>query len=88
LASIGQLQHSGSSYGENLYYAFGSDLSRNSLWSIFKTILLNFFKEILKDATDIWYNEVVNYDYENPGFSIETGHFTQVQLLLKIEHLF
>ena len=25
-----------------------------------------------------WYNEVSDYDYDNPGFSGKTGHFTQV----------
>jgi hypothetical protein len=29
-------------------------------------------------ATDAWYNEVGQYDWSNPGFSMETGHFTQV----------
>lgn len=29
-------------------------------------------------AIDAWYNEVDKYDYDNPGFSGETGHFTQI----------
>ena len=29
-------------------------------------------------AVDAWYNEEPLYDYDNPGFSSETGHFTQV----------
>ncbi len=29
-------------------------------------------------AVDDWYNEEPLYDYDNPGFSGETGHFTQV----------
>ena len=31
-----------------------------------------------KFATDIWYEEIKNYDFNNPGFGSETGHFTQV----------
>jgi len=29
-------------------------------------------------ATDQWYREVYDYNYNNPGFSSGTGHFTQV----------
>ena len=29
-------------------------------------------------ATDMWYAEVKDYDFDNPGFSMNTGHFTQV----------
>ena len=29
-------------------------------------------------ATDLWYNEVSKYDYNNPGFRQDTGHFTQL----------
>ena len=28
--------------------------------------------------TNMWYNEVSNYNFNNPGFSSGTGHFTQV----------
>ena len=28
--------------------------------------------------TDLWYNEIDKYNFTNPGFSMETGHFTQV----------
>jgi hypothetical protein len=31
-----------------------------------------------RQAIDSWYNEVSSYDFNNPGFSTETGHFTQV----------
>ncbi|EJS43152.1 pry1p [Saccharomyces arboricola H-6] len=29
-------------------------------------------------AVDAWYNEISDYDFSNPGFSSNTGHFTQV----------
>ena len=29
-------------------------------------------------ATDMWYEEVKDYDFDNPGFAMDTGHFTQV----------
>lgn len=29
-------------------------------------------------STKMWYDEVKAYDYNKPGFSLETGHFTQV----------
>lgn len=29
-------------------------------------------------AVEAWYEEVANYDYNNPGFGVDTGHFTQV----------
>ncbi|KAG0302243.1 hypothetical protein BGZ97_002434 [Linnemannia gamsii] len=31
-----------------------------------------------KTAIDVWYNEVSKYNYNRPGFSPATGHFTQV----------
>ncbi|KAG9066657.1 hypothetical protein KI688_012565 [Linnemannia hyalina] len=31
-----------------------------------------------KTGIDAWYNEVSKYNYKNPGFSMATGHFTQV----------
>ena len=55
-------QHSGSvKYGENLAYFKG-----------YGTDVLS----LLKLAVDMWYNEIKLYDFKNPGFSHETGHFT------------
>lgn len=29
-------------------------------------------------AVEPWYNEIQRYNYNNPGYSGETGHFTQI----------
>ena len=31
-------------------------------------------------AVKMWYAEIKDYDFATPGFSFETGHFTQVSL--------
>lgn len=55
-------QHSGSQlYGENLTYFKGYGTDTMTL---------------LKLAIDLWYNEISLYDFNNPGFSEPTGHFT------------
>jgi len=55
-------QHSGSqSYGENLAYFQGYGTDPVSL---------------IKQSIDAWYNEVSLYDFNKPGFSESTGHFT------------
>ena len=33
------------------------------------------------EASQLFYGEVKNYDYNKPGFAMNTGHFTQVRLL-------
>ena len=67
LASKKIFEHSknkfhGDYMGENLYYSGGSKCDANSI----------------VDATKLWYNEVLKYNYNRPGFSMQTGHFTQV----------
>ncbi|XP_078358777.1 uncharacterized protein LOC144643408 isoform X1 [Oculina patagonica] len=32
----------------------------------------------VSDAVKIWYSEINSYKYNSPGFSIDTGHFTQI----------
>ena len=55
-------QHSGNKlYGENLAYFTGYG---------------NDLMVLLKKSVDAWYNEVKMYDFNNPGFSASTGHFT------------
>lgn len=41
-------------------------------------------KEPCTEATKLFYGEVTNYDFNKPGFSKNTGHFTQVNFLLGI----
>jgi uncharacterized protein YkwD len=63
LAKNDSFKHSeGSGYGENLYKATGANSATYAGW---------------KAVTD-WYEEINDYDYSNPVFSSETGHFTQV----------
>jgi uncharacterized protein YkwD len=69
LASKAVLQHSSPSQrnnaGENLYVSY------TTATSIAAATLAD------KVVTS-WYNEVLSYNYTNPGFSDKTGHFTQV----------
>ena len=64
---VGSLVHSqtkfhGNYMGENLAYVGGS------------------YKQIPSGEvpTNMWYNEIKVYDFNNPSFSQDTGHFTQV----------
>jgi glioma pathogenesis-related protein 2 len=66
LASTGTFEHSGTpGVGENLYAYYTTDPSIDSA-------------ALANGAVQDWYKEVASYDYANPGFSLETGHFTQV----------
>lgn len=62
LLSIKTLKHSKKNYGENLYYA----------WSSANKKLTG------HEAVDSWYSEIKDYNFSRPGFSSNTGHFTQV----------
>ncbi|AFZ26025.1 Cysteine-rich secretory protein family [Cylindrospermum stagnale PCC 7417] len=69
LATNAVLQHSTASQrnnaGENLYvsYTTASSIAASTL---------------ADTAVKKWYDEVSAYNYANPGFSSQTGHFTQV----------
>lgn len=52
-------------YGENLYWSASSESSID-------------VTQAARAAVDSWYNEIKNYNFNNPGFSGTTGHFTQV----------
>lgn len=41
-------------------------------------------EEICTEATTLFYEEVKKYDFNKPGFSMATGHFTQVNFFLRI----
>ncbi|XP_019716567.1 Golgi-associated plant pathogenesis-related protein 1-like isoform X2 [Hippocampus comes] len=62
LLALGVIRHSGSSDGENIYY----------MWSSAPIKLTG------KEAVDSWYDEVKHYNWSYPGFSGNTGHFTQL----------
>ncbi|XP_077417145.1 GLI pathogenesis-related 2 [Vanacampus margaritifer] len=62
LLALGVAQHSGGDDGENIYYK----------WSSVPIKLTG------KEAVDSWYDEVKKYSWSSPGFSGNTGHFTQI----------
>ncbi|CAN9512771.1 unnamed protein product [Ophioblennius macclurei] len=57
-----KLAHSSTNDGENVFYMSSSE-------SVNLTG---------KEAVDSWYAEIKDYDFKNPGFKSNTGHFTQV----------
>ena len=64
LASKNLFAHSTSNYGENIALEYGSISSNFSICII--------------NAIKMWYSEVNNYDYLNPGYNHTAGHFTQL----------
>jgi len=63
LASIETMKHSGNGkYGENLY----------NCWASYGICITG------EKASQSWYDEVKQYNFNNPGFSGGTGHFTQL----------
>lgn len=64
MATSNRFKHSSSDkFGENIF------MSGNILLSD---------SDAVKEATKEWYSEVSTYNYNNPGISMATGHFTQV----------
>ena len=64
IAKINQMVHSQNKYN-------GENLGENIYWSFGKPIEG-------ADMTTSWYNEIKDYNFNNPGFTNNTGHFTQV----------
>ena len=64
LASINALQHSSTSYGENLFQLYAPTQTGSV--------------DLIKTGVDIWYAEIANYNFSNPGFSPNTGHLTSI----------
>ncbi|KAH7122745.1 CAP domain-containing protein [Dendryphion nanum] len=58
-------KHSGGKYGENMH----------GVWS---TGPFDYLKSTRDGIHQGWYGEISKYDYNKPGFSMATGHFTQV----------
>lgn len=64
MAQMDRMQHrTRPLHGENLYMWWSSDLRAPITGRM---------------AVKAWYDEIKRYDYNNPGFSSGTGHFTQL----------
>ena len=64
LVTLGYLQHSSNKY-------LGNNLGENLYWGPKNS-------DIGNESTDSWYNEVSDYDFNDPGFKSGTGHFTHL----------
>jgi uncharacterized protein YkwD len=68
---------------ENNTFAHGMNIDSKGEWlgqniaSIFDSHNINIpYNNIL--SVELWYHEYKLYNYSNPGFSMDTGHFTQM----------
>ena len=69
MATTNLFAHSGSQlYGENLYGQFGAG-PLNSIAS---------FSTLESTCVSSWYSEISMYNFNSPGYSDATGHYTQV----------
>ena len=66
IANSGNVKHSNNQYK-------GRDLGENLFWYFSGSVTLTG-----TDASQSWYNEVEYYDFNNPGFTNDVGHFTQL----------
>lgn len=57
-------------YGENLAMNYASGSA--------STLTAAACSKSASDAIDMWYNEVKDYNFQTGGFSMSTGHFTQL----------
>ncbi|XP_078406547.1 GLI pathogenesis-related 2 isoform X3 [Cetorhinus maximus] len=62
LIGINSLQHSGTEYGENLWYKWSSNAKLPTG----------------TEVSEAWYSEIKKYNFSDPGFKSGTGHFTQL----------
>ncbi|MEE6504709.1 hypothetical protein FKM82_005305, partial [Ascaphus truei] len=62
ILSIRTMKHSGWGYGENIYWTNNPRICQPAG----------------NEVVDCWYNEIKDYDFNNPGYRSGTGHFTQV----------
>lgn len=70
LVSIGSLVHSGTEgLGENLAMAMSSAPFNQSPDECYK---------IGQAVSQDWYDEITDYNFNNPGSNMNTGHFTQI----------
>lgn len=63
MASSDSFKHSQLKYGENIYQSTDKKMTDS---------------EAAIAATNMWYNEISNYDFDEGNWSKTTGHFTQV----------
>merc|ERR1712188_240753 len=56
---------------------YEGDAVGENMWNIWMDTI-NYIPFQCKDANKSWYDEIKDYDFKNPKFSHETGHFTQL----------